>query len=99
MTFHNNRSNVDYKLQQKKILPHCRDDAVFRKADLYFDRKVIYAAFPLQCAARFKRAVPGPFLVAFPLGVVPASGYLFTVVWLSKIEVLSGPTTGLSMLN
>ena len=56
-------------------------------------------AFPLQREARFKRAVPGPFLVAFPLGVVPASGYYFTVFWLSKIEVLSGPTIGLSMLN
>ena len=55
-------------------------------------------AFPLQRGARFKRAV-GPFLVVFPLGVVPASGYLFTVFWLSKIEVLSGPTTWLSMLN
>ena len=40
--------------------------------------------------------MPGPFLVAFPLGVVPASGYFFTVFWLSKIEVLSGPTTRLS---
>ena len=58
-----------------------------------------YGAFPLQRGARFKRAVPGPFLVAFPLGVVPASGYFFTVFWLSKIEVLSGPTTGLNMLN
>ena len=54
----------------------------------------VYGAFPLQ-----RGAVPGPFLVAFPLGVVPASGYFFTVFWLSKIEVLSGPTTGLSMLN
>ena len=36
-------------------------------------------AFPLQRGVRFKRAVPSPFLVAFPLGVVPASGYYFTV--------------------
>ena len=35
-----------------------------------------YGAFPLQRGARFKRAVTsaGPFLVAFPLGLVPAGG-------------------------
>ena len=48
-------------------------------------------AFPLQ-----RGAVQGPFWVAFPLSVVPASGYYFTVFWPHKIEVLSGPTTRLS---
>ena len=55
----------------------------------------------ISTTARFKRAVPNParFLVAFPLDVVPASGFFLTVFCLSKIEVISGPTTGLSMLN
>ena len=35
-------------------------------------------AVPLQRGARFKRAVPCLFLVALPLGLVPARGHFFT---------------------
>ena len=53
-------------------------------------------AFPLQHVARFKRAVPNP---ARFFWVVPAQGYFFAFFLASKIEVLTGPTTGLNMLN
>jgi len=57
-----------------------RDTGIFNiHLRLFEIMEVTNGAFPLQRGACFKRAVPGPFLVAFPLGVVPASGYYFTV--------------------
>ena len=46
---------------------------------LYFLELYNIILWHISTTARFKRAVPGPFLVAFPLGVVPASGYFLTI--------------------